>query len=129
MTFLELCQRLALETRDLGGPPKTLEDGSQRTYKLACGIREAWLQIQLMRQDWTWIADQPDPQTLTGNDDTPDRIAEPYHMAIVWFAANTDGYRQAAPELIATAEREWWRYYGMLTQKYVAPFGFAGAVL
>ena len=127
MNYLQLCQRLATETRDLGGAPKLLSDGSQRTAKLAAAIQDAWLQIQLLRNDWEWILDDEPtpPQTLSGDDDVP-FIAPEYHMAIVWYAVISDGYRQAATELISIGEREWNKYYGLLTRRYVAPMKFVG---
>lgn len=127
MTYLQLCQRLATETRDLGGPPKSLTDGSQRTAKLAAAIKESWLQIQLLRNDWEWLLGdaQTALQSLENDEDEP-FIDPAYHMAIVWYAVVSEGYRQAATELISIGEREWNKYYGILTRRYVAPLQFVG---
>ena len=127
MTYLQLCQRLATETRDLGGPPKSLTDGSQRTTKLAAAIKESWLQIQLLRNDWEWLlGDTPTTLQSLENDEDEPFIDPAYHMAIVWYAVVSEGYRQAATELISIGEREWNKYYGILTRRYVAPLQFVG---
>ncbi|HHQ4739192.1 TPA: hypothetical protein ACSP22_000385 [Aeromonas veronii] len=120
MTFLELCRRYAAEVHDLGGPPKTLTDGSPRTQAAADAIRESWEKIQLLRNDWEWLrGETPIPtQTMTMESDVP-HIESPYHMAIVWYAVAQSGYRQAATELIAIGEREWNVYYGLLVKRYV----------
>ena len=127
MTYLQLCQRLATETRDLGGPPKSLTDGSQRTSMLAAAIKESWLQIQLLRNDWEWLlGDAPTALQSLENDEDEPFIDSAYHMAIVWYAVVSEGYRQAATELISIGEREWNKYYGILTRRYVAPLEFVG---
>ena len=127
MTYLQLCQPLAIETRDLGGPPKSLTDGSQRTAKLAAAIKESWLQIQLLRNDWEWLlGDAPTALQSLENDEDEPFIDSAYHMAIVWYAVVSEGYRQAATELISIGEREWNKYYGILTRRYVAPLQFVG---
>ena len=127
MNYLQLCQRLATETRDLGGAPKLLSDGSQRTAKLAAAIKESWLQIQLLRNDWEWLlGDAPTALQSLENDEDEPFIDSAYHMAIVWYAVVSEGYRQAATELISIGEREWNKYYGILTRRYVAPLEFVG---
>ena len=127
MNYLQLCQRLATETRDLGGPPKSLTDGSQRTSMLAAAIKESWLQIQLLRNDWEWLlGDAPTALQSLENDEDEPFIDSAYHMAIVWYAVVSEGYRQAATELISIGEREWNKYYGILTRRYVAPLEFVG---
>ena len=127
MNYLQLCQRLATETRDLGGQPKSLTDGSQRTSKLAAAIKESWLQIQLLRNDWEWLlGDAPTALQSLENDEDEPFIDSAYHMAIVWYAVVSEGYRQAATELISIGEREWNKYYGILTRRYVAPLQFVG---
>lgn len=125
MTFLELCRRYAAEVHDLGGPPKTLTDGSPRTQAAADAIRESWEKIQLLRNDWEWLRGEiPTPtQTMTAEADTP-HIEPQYHMAIVWYAVAQSGYRQAATELIAIGEREWNVYYGLLVNRYVPQLSF-----
>lgn len=122
MTFLQLCQRLRAECQDIGIGPTSVQSTASRDQNYIQAIREAWLEIQLLRNDWTFWPDDLSytgtaPQLLTNDADTP-FIPEAYHPAIVYFALGQRALTASAPELVEKHNAMWSRYLGMLVSRY-----------
>ena len=122
MTFLQLCQRLRAECQDIGIGPISVQSTASRDQNYIQAIREAWLEIQLLRNDWTFWPDDlsytgTEPQLLTDDTDTP-FIPEAYHPAIVYFALGQRALTASAPELVEKHNAMWSRYLGMLVSRY-----------
>ena len=122
MTFLQLCQRLRAECQDIGIGPISVQSTASRDQNYIQAIREAWLEIQLLRNDWTFWPDDlsytgTEPQLLTDDTDTP-FIPEAYHPAIVYFALGQRALTASAPELVEKHNLMWSRYLGMLVSRY-----------
>ena len=122
MTFLQLCQRLRAECQDIGIGPISVQSTASRDQNYIQAIREAWLEIQLLRNDWTFWPDDlsytgTEPQLLTDDTDTP-FIPEAYHPAIVYFALGQRALTASAPELVEKHTLMWSRYLGMLVSRY-----------
>ena len=122
MTFLQLCQRLRAECQDIGAGPASVLSSAPRDQIYIQAIREAWLEIQLLRPDWTFWPDDLSytlnaPQSLTDDADTP-FIPEAYHPAIVYFALGQRALTASAPELVEKHNAMWSRYLGMLVSRY-----------
>ena len=122
MTFLQLCQRLRAECQDIGIGPTSVQSTASRDQNYIQAIREAWLEIQLLRNDWTFWPDDlsytgTEPQLLTDDTDTP-FIPEAYHPAIVYFALGQRALTASAPELVEKHNAMWSRYLGMLVSRY-----------
>ena len=122
MTFLQLCQRLRAECQDIGIGPTSVQSTASRDQNYIQAIREAWLEIQLLRKDWTFWPDDLSytgtaPQLLTNDADTP-FIPEAYHPAIVYFALGQRALTASAPELVEKHTLMWSRYLGMLVNRY-----------
>lgn len=123
MTYLQLCQRLRAECQDIGIGPISVQSTASRDQNYIQAIREAWLEIQLMRTDWNFWPTTPTaysltaPQTLANDTDTP-FIPEAYHPAIVYFALGSRALTASAPELVEKHNAMWSRYLGMLVNRY-----------
>ena len=122
MTFLQLCQRLRAECQDIGIGPTSVQSTASRDQNYIQAIREAWLEIQLLRNDWTFWPDDlsytgTEPQLLTDDTDTP-FMPEAYHPAIVYFALGQRALTASAPELVEKHNLMWSRYLGMLVGRY-----------
>ena len=122
MTYLQLCQRLRAECQDIGSGPISVQSTASRDQNYIQAIREAWLEIQLLRNDWTFWPDDlsytgTEPQLLTDDTDTP-FIPEAYHPAIVYFALGQRALTASAPELVEKHNAMWSRYLGMLVSRY-----------
>ena len=122
MTYLQLCQRLRAECQDIGIGPISVQSTASRDQNYIQAIREAWLEIQLLRNDWTFWPDDlsytgTEPQLLTDDTDTP-FIPEAYHPAIVYFALGQRALTASAPELVEKHNAMWSRYLGMLVSRY-----------
>ena len=122
MNYLQLCQRLRAECQDIGIGPISVQSTSSRDQNYIQAIREAWLEIQLLRNDWTFWPDDlsytgTEPQLLTDDTDTP-FIPEAYHPAIVYFALGQRALTASAPELVEKHNAMWSRYLGMLVSRY-----------
>lgn len=122
MTYLQLCQRLRAECQDIGLGPTSVLSSNQRDQTYIQAIREAWLEMQLLRPDWTFWPDDLSytltaPQLLAEDIDTP-FIPEQYHPAIVYFALGQRALSASALELIEKHNQLWSRYYRMLTDRY-----------
>lgn len=122
MTYLQLCQRLRAECQDIGLGPTSVYSTASRDQSYIQAIREAWLEIQLLRPDWTFWPDDLSytltaPQSLAVDTDVP-FIPEQYHVAIVYFALGQRALSAYAPELIEKHNQLWSRYYRMLTDRY-----------
>lgn len=122
MTYLQLCQRLRAECQDIGSGPTSVESTATRDMIYITAIKEAWLEIQLMRKDWTfWPEDESysltAPQLLAADDDVL-FIHEQYHTGIVYYALLQRGLTIAAQELVEKANAGWSRYYSMLLDRY-----------
>lgn len=125
MTFLELCQRLRAECKDLGVGPVTVTAQTGRDQRYVNAIRESWLKIQLSRKDWEWLkTDPPTPlQALADDGDTP-FIDEAYHIVIVWNAVRMMAYTELAQELIVRGETEFATWHDLLCKRYIPSFTF-----
>ena len=122
MNYLQLCQRLRAECQDIGLGPTSVYSTASRDQNYIQAIREAWLEIQLLRNDWTFWPDDlsytgTEPQLLTDDTDTP-FIPEAYHPAIVYFALGQRALTASAPELVEKHNAMWSRYLGMLVSRY-----------
>ena len=122
MNYLQLCQRLRAECQDIGIGPISVQSTASRDQNYIQAIREAWLEIQLLRNDWTFWPDDlsytgTEPQLLTDDTDTP-FIPEAYHPAIVYFALGSRALTASAPELVEKHNVMWSRYLGMLVSRY-----------
>ena len=122
MTFLQLCQRLRAECQDIGIGPISVQSTASRDQNYIQAIREAWLEIQLLRPDWTFWPDDLSytltaPQMLADDTDSP-FIPEQYHPAIVYFALGQRALTASAPELVEKHNVMWSRYLGMLVNRY-----------
>ena len=122
MNYLQLCQRLRAECQDIGIGPISVQGRASRDQNYIQAIREAWLEIQLLRNDWTFWPDDlsytgTEPQLLTDVTDTP-FIPEAYHPAIVYFARGQRALTASAPELVEKHNAMWSRYLGMLVSRY-----------
>ena len=122
MTYLQLCQRLRAECQDIGIGPISVQSTASRDQNYIQAIREACLEIQLLRNDWTFWPDDlsytgTEPQLLTDDTDTP-FIPEAYHPAIVYFALGSRALTASAPELVEKHNAMWSRYLGMLVSRY-----------
>ena len=122
MTFLQLCQRLRAECQDIGIGPISVQSTASRDQNYIQAIREAWLEIQFLRNDWTFWPDDLsytgiEPQLLTNDADTP-FIPEQYHPGIVYFALGQRALTASAPELVEKHNAMWSRYLGMLVSRY-----------
>ena len=122
MTFLQLCQRLRAECQDIGLGPISVLSTTTRDQNYIQAIREAWLEIQLLRNDWTfWPEDGSysltEPQILNADTDTP-FIPEQYHIAIVYFALGQRALSASAAELIEKHNLMWGRYHTSLVARY-----------
>ena len=122
MTYLQLCQRLRAECQDIGLGPTSVYSTASRDQNYIQAIREAWLEIQLLRPDWMFWPDDLSytitaPQMLADDTDSP-FIPEQYHPAIVYFALGQRALSAFAPELIEKHNQLWSRYYRMLTDRY-----------
>ena len=122
MNYLQLCQRLRAECQDIGIGPISVQSTASRDQNYIQAIREAWLEIQLLRNDWTFWPDDlsytgTEPQLLTDDTDTP-FIPEAYHPAIVYFALGQRALTASAPELVEKHNAMWSRYLGMLVSRY-----------
>ena len=51
MNYLQLCQRLRAECQDIGIGPISVQSTASRDQNYIQAIREAWLEIQLLRND------------------------------------------------------------------------------
>ena len=133
MTFLQLCQRLRAECQDIGTGPASVLSSAPRDQIYIQAIREAWLEIQLSRPDWTFWPDDLSytlnaPQSLTDDADTP-FIPAQYHIAIVYFALTARALANATPELVEKAAVLWPRYYNMLLDRYTGTIAIGEAPL
>lgn len=123
MTFLQLCQRLRAECQDIGIGPTSVQSTASRDQNYIQAIREAWLEIQLLRPDWNFWPTTPTaytalaPQSLSVDTDTP-FIPDVYHPAIVYFALGQRALTASAPELIEKHNLMWSRYFNMLVMRY-----------
>lgn len=122
MNYLQLCQRLRAECQDIGLGPTSVYSTASRDQNYIQAVREAWLEIQLLRPDWTFWPDDLSytltaPQSLTEDTDVP-FIPEQYHVAIVYFALGQRALSASSPELVEKHNQLWSRYYGMLTDRY-----------
>lgn len=122
MTYLQLCQRLRAECQDIGSGPNSVLSEAARDQTYINAIREAWLEIQLMRQDWSFWPDDgsvslTSPQLLSVDDDEL-FIPEQYHVGVVYYALTQRGLSIAAQELIEKANVGWSRYLSMLVDRY-----------
>lgn len=122
MNYLQLCQRLRAECQDIGIGPISVQSTASRDQNYIQAIREAWLEIQLLRNDWTFWPDDlsytgTEPQLLTNDADTP-FIPEQYHPGIVYFALGQRALTASAPELVEKHNAMWSRYLGMLVSRY-----------
>lgn len=122
MNYLQLCQRLRAECQDIGIGPISVQSTASRDQNYIQAIREAWLEIQFLRNDWTFWPDDlsytgTEPQLLTDDTDTP-FIPEAYHPAIVYFALGQRALTASAPELVEKHNLMWSRYLGMLVSRY-----------
>ena len=122
MTYLQLCQRLRAECQDIGLGPTSVLSSNQRDQTYIQAIREAWLEMQLLRPDWTFWPDDLSytmtaPQLLAVDADVP-FIPEQYHVAIVYFALGQRALSSSALELVEKHSLLWPRYYGLLTDRY-----------
>ena len=122
MTYLQLCQRLRAECQDIGSGPSSVQSNATRDAIYINAIKDAWIEIQLLRKDWTFWPDDLSytitaPQMLADDTDSP-FIPEQYHPAIVYFALGQRALSAYAPELIEKHNQLWSRYYRMLTDRY-----------
>ena len=122
MTYLQLCQRLRAECQDIGLGPTTVESTTTMDQGYIQAIREAWLEIQLLRNDWTFWPDDGSytssaPQILASDGDAP-FIPEQYHIAIVYFALAQKALSASASELVEKHNLMWGRYNSMLVAQY-----------
>jgi len=122
MTYLQLCQRLRAECQDIGLGPTSVSSTTTRDQNYIQAIREAWLEIQLLRNDWSFWPDDESysltsPQMLESDNDVP-FIPEQYHMAIVYFALAQRALSAAAAELVEKHNLMWGRYHNMLVARY-----------
>lgn len=122
MNYLQLCQRLRAECQDIGIGPISVQSTASRDQNYIQAIREAWLEIQLLRNDWTFWPDDlsytgTEPQLLTDDTDTP-FIPEAYHPAIVYFALGQRALTASTPELVEKHNLMWSRYLGMFVGRY-----------
>ena len=122
MNYLQLCQRLRAECQDIGLGPVSVESTNSRDQSYIQAIKEAWLEIQLLRTDWTFWPDDgahsiTSPQTLSIDGDIA-FIPEQYHPGIVYFALGQKALSASAPELIEKNNQMWSRYYKMLVDRY-----------
>ena len=122
MTFLQLCQRLRAECQDIGLGPTSVYSAASRDQNYIQAIREAWLEIQLLRPDWTFWPDDLSytltaPQLLATDTDTP-FIPGQYHPGIVYLALGSRALNASAAELVEKHSLLWPRYYRMLTDRY-----------
>ena len=122
MTYLQLCQRLRAECQDIGLGPISVLSTTTRDQNYIQAIREAWLEIQLLRNDWTFWPDDnrhslTSPQLLVADNDEP-FIPAQYHLGLVYYAMAQRALTLAATEMIEKSNVGWGRYYSMLLDRY-----------
>jgi hypothetical protein len=54
MTFIQLCQRLVIETGIADSGPSSVINATGDMKRVVNWINDAWLQIQSMHRDWSW---------------------------------------------------------------------------
>lgn len=56
MNFLQICQRVASESRTVSGVfPSTVASQTGRALKIVTWVQVAWESIQISRSDWRWM--------------------------------------------------------------------------
>lgn len=122
MNFLQLAQRLRREMNDTGEGPTQVTNQRGRSLEYVEAIREAWLEIQALRQ-WNsdfWRDDfsAENPQVLDVSTDTP-FMPELHHLAIVFYAMRQKAVSQNAQELVIRAENEWDKHLHLLCRQFI----------
>lgn len=122
MTYLQLCQRLRAECQDIGSGPSSVQSNATRDAIYINAIKDAWIEIQLLRKDWTFWPDDnshslTSPQLLVADNDEP-FIPAQYHFGLVYYAMAQRALTLAATEMIEKSNVGWGRYYSMLLDRY-----------
>ncbi|OBX02203.1 hypothetical protein [Gallibacterium genomosp. 1] len=122
MNFLQLAQRLRREISDTGDGPAGVTNQSGRNLEYVDAIREAWSDIQIIRQ-WSdnFYASpysKDNLQLLQSSIDTP-FIPEYLHLGIVYYALANKALSQNAQELVLKAQAEWDKYLSLLCRDYL----------
>jgi len=122
MNFLQLVQRLRREISDTGEGPAGVTNQSGRNLEYIDAIREAWSDIQIIRQ-WSDNFYAPpyskdNLQLLQSSTDTP-FIPEYLHLGIVYYALVNKALSQNAQELVLKAQTEWDKYLNLLCRDYL----------
>jgi len=122
MTFLELAQRLRQEMNDTGDGPFQVTEQKGRNLEYVNAIKDAWLDIQQIRQWSTHFWQNgfsPDKlQVLETSTEMP-FIPTQYHLAIVFYAMQTKAISQNAQELILRGQAEWDKYLHFLCRDFL----------
>ncbi|MCA9367295.1 hypothetical protein KC887_03485 [Candidatus Kaiserbacteria bacterium] len=66
MNFLELCKRLHMEAGYQGAGPASVENQTGQAARLVTWIAEAWRDIQNLRDDWEFMANEFSVSLLSG---------------------------------------------------------------
>ncbi len=122
MNFLQLAQRLRREMNDVGEGPQSVINQTGRSLDYVEAISQAWVDIQQLRQ-WNasfWSEDfsPRNLQLLSENTDTP-FIDPAFHLAIVFYAMQSEAISQNAQELVLLAQQEWDKYLHLLCSAFL----------
>ncbi|OBX05763.1 hypothetical protein QV06_01135 [Gallibacterium genomosp. 3] len=122
MNFLQLAQRLRREISDTGEGPAGVTNQRGRNLEYVDAIREAWSDIQIIRQwsDNFYVSpySKDNLQLLQSSIDTP-FIPEYLHLGIVYYALANKALSQNAQELVLKAQTEWDKYLNLLCRDYL----------
>ena len=122
MNFLQLAQRLRREMNDTGEGPRNVTNQTGRNLEYVDAIREAWLDIQLLRpwnsSFWGYGFSSENLQTLEESSDSP-FIPEQFHVAIVYYAMQGKALSQNAQELVMRGQNEWDKYLHLLCNRFL----------
>ncbi len=122
MNFLQLAQRLRREMNDTGEGPRNVTNQTGRNLEYVDAIREAWLDIQLLRpwnsSFWGDNFSSENLQDLEESSDSP-FIPEQFHVAIVYYAMQGKALSQNAQELVMRGQNEWDKYLHLLCNRFL----------
>lgn len=71
MTFLQLCQRLVIETGIADSGPATVEGNTGDMARVVNWINDAWMRLQEREDTWDWMWDEATTTAATGSSELP----------------------------------------------------------
>lgn len=71
MNYLQLCQRLRMESIGDSGNETTVVDATGEWYRLCTWINQAWIEIQQDRADWNWMRGEASFNTIANQAEYP----------------------------------------------------------